>query len=84
MLSPLRNWSKQQVAVVLERSAVRPGLVAVQGRAAPEERQPPRRNRPALLANWRAEAWERERERELRAVDRRPDIDGAEAGGVVR
>ena len=24
--------------------------------------------------NWRAEAWERERERELRAVDRRPDI----------
>jgi hypothetical protein len=24
--------------------------------------------------NWRAEAWERERERELRAVERRPDI----------
>lgn len=24
--------------------------------------------------NWRAEAWERERERELRSVDRRPDI----------
>jgi hypothetical protein len=25
-------------------------------------------------ANWRAEAWERERERELRAVEHRPDI----------
>jgi hypothetical protein len=25
-------------------------------------------------ANWRAEAWERERERELRAAERRPDI----------
>jgi hypothetical protein len=24
--------------------------------------------------NWRAEAWERERERELRAIDNRPDI----------
>jgi hypothetical protein len=24
--------------------------------------------------NWRAEAWDRERERELRAVERRPDI----------
>jgi hypothetical protein len=24
--------------------------------------------------NWRAEAWERERERELRAIERRPDI----------
>ena len=23
--------------------------------------------------NWRAEAWERERERELRAIERRPD-----------
>ena len=25
-------------------------------------------------ANWRAEAWERERQRELRAAERRPDI----------
>jgi hypothetical protein len=24
--------------------------------------------------NWRAEAWDRERERELRAVERRPDV----------
>jgi hypothetical protein len=24
--------------------------------------------------NWRAEAWDREREREMRAVERRPDI----------
>jgi hypothetical protein len=24
--------------------------------------------------NWRAEAWERERERELRAIENRPDI----------
>jgi len=24
--------------------------------------------------NWRAEAWERERERELRAIENRPDM----------
>jgi hypothetical protein len=27
-----------------------------------------------MSRQWRAEAWERERERELRAVDRRPEI----------
>ena len=74
-VEPSAQLVKQQVAVVLERSAVRPGLVAVQGRAAPEERQPPAEESPSFTSrNWRAEAWERERERELRAVDRRPDI----------
>jgi hypothetical protein len=37
---------------------------------APLPEEPPR----YASRNWRAEAWDRERERELRAVDRRPDI----------
>ncbi len=37
--------------------------------AVPPEEPPSYRSR-----NWRAEAWDREREREMRAVERRPDI----------
>ena len=49
-------------------------LVAMPGRPAgdgpvPQE-EPPR----YASRNWRAEAWDRERERELRAVERRPDV----------
>jgi hypothetical protein len=40
---------------------------AAQFMSVPDE---PRYNSP----NWRAEAWDRERERELRAAERRPDI----------
>ena len=36
-------------------------------------RPSPEKPRPASR-NWRAEAWERERERELRAIENRPDI----------
>ncbi len=55
---------------------VRSGPVAVQGRPQPEEPQPTAPDEPPSYAsrNWRAEAWEREREREMRAVERRPDI----------
>ncbi len=48
-------------------------VVAVPARPRAEEAvadEPPR----YASRNWRAEAWERERERELRAVDRRPEI----------
>jgi hypothetical protein len=36
----------------------------------------PQADEPPHIAsrNWRAEAWERERARELRAIERRPDI----------
>jgi len=65
-----------QVAALSKRPQVRPSaeLVAMPGRlpvvepAAPDE--PPRYS----SRNWRAEAWDRERERELRAVERRPEI----------
>jgi hypothetical protein len=44
------------------------------GRGAAEEPVP--LDEPPRFAsrNWRAEAWDRERERELRSVERRPDI----------
>jgi hypothetical protein len=65
----------QPVPAAAERPAARAGLVAVQGRVSSEERKPLVDELPSFSSrNWRAEAWERERERELRAVDRRPDI----------
>jgi hypothetical protein len=49
-------------------------LVAMPGRAHVEEKLPPPEDAPRYASrNWRAEAWERERERELRAVERSPD-----------
>lgn len=50
-------------------------LVTMPGRphadaSGPTPNEPPR----YASRNWRAEAWERERERELRANERRPDI----------
>jgi len=69
-------WPAKQVPVVPQKPVARVGLVAVQGRVAAEERPiPPAEETPSFASrNWRAEAWERERERELRAVNRRPDI----------
>jgi hypothetical protein len=48
-------------------------LVAMPGRGPVEEPVP--MDEPPRFAsrNWRAEAWDRERERELRSVERRPD-----------
>jgi hypothetical protein len=66
----------QAAPLMPQRVPVRAGLVAVQGRVAAEERQVPLAEESPRFASrkWRAEAWEREREREMRAVDRRPDI----------
>jgi hypothetical protein len=66
----------QPIPVSGQRAPLRSGLVAVQGRLPTEERVAPlAEDSPGYASrNWRAEAWERERERELRAVDRRPDI----------
>jgi len=56
------------------RPALRPiaGLVAMPGRHIEEFAAPVEQTRFASR-NWRAEAWDRERERELRAVERRTD-----------
>lgn len=56
------------------RPALRPtaGLVAMPGRHIEEVAAPVEQTRFASR-NWRAEAWDRERERELRAVERRTD-----------
>jgi hypothetical protein len=50
-------------------------LLPMPPRRAADEPQPRSEETPAYMSRqWRAEAWERERERELRAVERRPDI----------
>ena len=63
-------------AILPNRPPFRPQaeLVAMPGRpqfenAAPQPDEPPR----FASRNWRAEAWDREREREMRAVGRRPE-----------
>ena len=43
-------------------------------RPKPEELPPVPAEPRYSSRSWRAEAWERERERELRAVENRPDI----------
>jgi hypothetical protein len=49
-------------------------LVAVSSRVRTEEHAVPGPGEPPVYAarNWRVEAWKREREREMRASDRRP------------
>ena len=61
--------------VTPKRPVLRPaaGLVAMPGRRIEEVSTPPEEPRFASR-NWRAEAWDRERERELRAVERRTDL----------
>jgi hypothetical protein len=49
-------------------------LVAMPGRLAIESAAVPVDKPRFASRNWRAEAWDRERERELRAVERRPDL----------
>lgn len=57
----------------LLRSAVE--LVAVPARALPKEPLPKESDLPAYMSRqWRAEAWEREREREQRASERKPEM----------
>ncbi|MGA3049708.1 MAG: hypothetical protein ABSD67_24100 [Terracidiphilus sp.] len=60
-------------------SGLRADLVAMPGRSQADAPMPPAvptlEERPSYRSrNWRAEAWDREREREMRAVERRPDI----------
>jgi len=52
-----------------------PARPAAEPSALPEE--PPRYN----SRNWRAEAWDRERERELRSVERLPDTSARRRSG---
>ena len=50
------------------------GLVTIPARTQAEPLVAPEDEPRFASRNWRAEAWERERERELRAVEHRPDI----------
>ena len=49
-------------------------LLAMPGKILPERLAAPPEEPRFASRNWRAEAWERERERELRAIEHRPDI----------
>ena len=51
-----------------------PGPVPLPGRLAAEEPAPLVESPRYASRNWRAEAWDRERERELHSVERRPDL----------
>jgi hypothetical protein len=57
------------------------GLVAVPGRMQSTEPAPHDETPRYASSNWRAEAWDRERERELRAVERRPEATARRRSG---
>jgi hypothetical protein len=57
------------------------GLVAVPGRLQSGEPAPHDETPRYASSNWRAEAWDRERERELRAVERRPEATARRRSG---
>jgi hypothetical protein len=62
-------------AVVATPFKVPAELVTMPGRAHAEAFVPTVDEAPRFASrSWRAEAWERERERELRAIEERPDI----------
>jgi len=56
-------------------------LVAMPGRHLTEEPAIPGDATRFTSRNWRAEAWDRERERELRAVEREPDTSARRRSG---
>ena len=60
-------------AVPTPASRPQPELVAMPGKILPERLVTPPGEPRFASRNWRAEAWERERERELRAIEHRPD-----------
>ena len=63
------------VAPPLPAFRAQPELVSLGGRAEAAEPAPALDEPPRFASrNWRAEAWERERERELRAGERGPDL----------
>lgn len=68
--------SSARLLTPTEASTLRPqnALPRIPGRKSGDEPAPP--DEPPRFASraWRAEAWERERERELRAADCRPDM----------
>jgi hypothetical protein len=56
-------------------------LVAMPGRPGSNPPAPPAELPRYASRNWRAEAWDRERERELRAVERRPETSARRRSG---
>jgi len=62
-------------ALAPSRPAYRPQPELVPPRPHPAERVSPPEELPRYASrNWRAEAWERERERELRVIGKHPDV----------
>ena len=58
-----------------------PELVALPGRLTTDDSVIPDEAPRYASRNWRAEAWDRERERELRAVERRPAVNSRRRSG---
>jgi hypothetical protein len=72
--SPAHLIALPASAVPIPAARTQAELVAMPGRILPERLPAPPEEPRFASRNWRAEAWERERERELRAIEHRPDI----------
>ena len=73
LITPLAPAATPLPAVAAA-SRPQPGLVAMPAKPHAETFVPQQDEPRYTSRNWHAEAWERERERELRAVEHRPDI----------
>jgi len=72
---PQSESAARPPAALMARTAFHTEVVALPEPFAAQDFMPPLDEPPRYASrNWRAEAWERERERELRAAERRPDI----------
>jgi len=73
--SSARLVTPAAAAVPVSLFRPQPELVTMQAKPHAELLAPPPEEPQHIASrNWRAEAWERERARELRAIERRPDI----------
>ena len=81
-LSSARLLAPLEPALPLLVSRPLPEVVTMPSRPILEDPVPVPAESPRYASrNWRAEAWERERERELRAVENRPDIAARRSNG---
>jgi hypothetical protein len=73
--SSARLLTPPEPAPARDSFPLRPESAPIAARHSIEEFAPPSGDAPRYVSRaWRAEAWERERERELRAIENRPDI----------
>ncbi len=82
-IAPPAPPSPMQPLPSIPRPAYRPQPELVPPRPHSAEHAPAPEESPRYASrNWRAEAWERERERELRAMGKRPDVDSRRASNA--